>query len=164
MPYNREIYNINWPKLAHWFTPVHWRFPVLISWVKGVAGLSNDLYSRFMAYRNLIKYSLLITPQVCYLEKALNDRYDVALRRIYIEDAPEQLPVALFLRAENKPVKLFTRAEGNPVILWRRAETAEFGVDFIVFVPASLLFDMPELRAFVTGYKLTTKTFGVQTF
>lgn len=164
MPYNREIYNVNWPKLAHWFTPMHWRFAKLLSWIKAIAGLNIDLYGRFMAYRAAIKYSLLITPQVCYLEKALNDRYDIADRRIYIEDAPEYLPVALFKRAENKPVKLFTRAEGNPVILWRRAETAEFGVDFIVFVPSDVVFDMAEIKAFVTGYKLTTKTFEVQIF
>ena len=164
MPYNRQIYNVDWAKLSHWFTPVHWRFPVLLSWVISVAALSNDLYNRFLAYRNLIKYSLLITPQVCYLEKALNDRYDVVLRRIYIEDAPEHLPVALFARAENKPVRLFTKDEGNPVILWRRAETAEFGVDFIIFIPIDVVFDMPQLRAFVTAYKLTTKTFEVQLF
>lgn len=164
MPYNRPIYGVNWQKLAHWYTPVHWRFQVLLSWVKAVAGLSNDLYNRFRAYRNIIKYSLLITPQVCYLEKALNDRYDIVQRRIYIDDGPEFLPIAFFRRVENKPVAIFRRSEGIGLVLYRRAETAQFGVDFIVHIPSDIVFDMPELRAFVTGYKLTTKTFGVQIF
>ncbi|MGQ0737673.1 MAG: hypothetical protein ACT4OJ_01310 [Bacteroidota bacterium] len=164
MPYNRPIYIINWPKLAHWFTPVHWRFPKLLSWVKAVAGLSNDLYNRFMAYRNIIKYRLLITPQVCYMEKALNDNYDIVQRRIYIDDGPEFLPVAFFRAIENKPVPVFRKSEDKELVLYRRAETAQFGVDFIIHIPSDVVFDMPQLRAFVTGYKLTTKTFGIQIF
>lgn len=161
MPYNRNIYTIDLEKLAHWMVPVRWRMKKLMAWVKAMAVTWTDLFNRFSLYRNRIKYNLLISPQVCYLEKALNDKYDPIDRGIVIEDAEEFFPVHLFTRAELKPVYLFRRSEDKPEYLYRRVEMAQFGVDFIIKVPSDVVFDDPEMRMYVTGYKLATKTFAI---
>lgn len=164
MPYNSNIYDLQWSRLLRWLLPTMLRRERLMIFLNALALPLNDIHTRFLYFRMGIQYKLKITPQVCYLEKALNDRYDVVLRRIYIDDAPEYLPVAFFTRAENKPVPIYTKAEGPGLVFYTKSETAQFGVDFIIMVPADLVFIMAELRAFVTGYKLTTKKFGVQTF
>ncbi len=124
----------------------------------------QDLYIRFTAFRMGIKYNLLITPQVCFLEKALNDRYDVAARRIFITDAPEYLPLVLFRRIEGKKVVFHRKSENLHQVLYTKAETAQFSVDFIINIPIGIAYDLAELRAFVDGYKLVTKTYKVKTF
>jgi hypothetical protein len=152
MPYNRNIYNINWVKFVTELTPIRWRMVKHLVWLRAMAATWGDLYIRFRIYRASIKYQLLITPQVCFLEKALNDRYDTVLRRIFIEDAPEYLPMVLFRKIEGKKVVLHRKVEALHQVLYVKAETAQFSVDFI------------ELRAFVDGYKLVTKTYKVKIF
>lgn len=164
MPYNRNIYTIDLEKLAHWVVPHRWRFPVTLVWVKSMTVNFTDLYNRFLLYRKRKKYDLYITPQICFLEKALNDKYDYLQRRIYIQDGNDRDPIHLYRREELKPVYLFKRSEDKPVYLRRRIETAEFGVDFTVNVPSDILFDPAEMRTYLTGYKLTTKTFEIVTF
>lgn len=163
MPYNRNIYIIDLEKLAHWIVPVRWRLPRMMVWVKAMAITWIDLFNRFVSYRAWVKYNLLVTPQVCYLKKALNDRYDFIQRRIIIDDGDEQSPVYLFRRAENKQVYIFKRSEGKPVYLISRRETAQFGVDFLVKVPSDISFDMAEMVTYLSGYKLATKTFSIVT-
>ena len=164
MPYNQNIFNIDLEKLAHWMIPVRWRADGVVAWVKATAATWSDLYNRFAIYRKLVTYNLFITPQVCYLEKALNDKYDPIQRRIFIEDGAENEPVYLFIRDEQKPVYLYARSEEKPVYLIQRAESAEYGVDFTVHVPAGLTFNMAEMRTYVTVYKLATKTFSIVLF
>lgn len=122
----------------------------------------NDLHSRFVYYRNNALYRLSITPQVCYLEKALNDRYDVIERRIYITDGVELSGLPLFLKVENKPTVFSRKSEGNEQVLYTKAETAYFSADFVINVPVTVPFDISEITAFVNGYKLASKTFKVR--
>lgn len=164
MPYNRNIYNTNMLTLAQWIVPVKWRGKVTMAWVKSMAANWMDLFDRFLAFRKRVKYKLLITPQVCYLEKALNDKYDFTQRRIFIEDGDENDPLYLYMRAELKPVKLYKRIEALPAWLIQRTETAQFGVDFTIHVPADITFDSAEMRTFVNVYKLVTKTYQIVTF
>lgn len=163
MPYNRNIYQLEVKKLGMWLVPVQWRKIRLMVLVTAMTATWADLYNRFALFRKRIKYSLEITPQVCYLEKALNDKYDTGSRRIYISDGEEHYPIILYKRDENKPVLIYQRSEDNPVYLRSRNEMAEFGVDFVVYVPSDVVFDMLEMRTFVSGYKLATKTFVIVT-
>lgn len=161
MPYNRNIYTLDHEKLAHWLVPVRWRYNKLMVLVKSLAITWIDLFNRFVLYRERVKYTLLITPQVCYLEKALNDKYDVSQRRIVLQDGEEHLPVILFTRDEQKLVYLFKRSEDALVYLTSRNETAEFGVDFIAIVPPDVVFNNAEMSTYITAYKLATKTFEI---
>lgn len=141
------------------------RKPKMLAWVSALAAPVAYCYNTFLNYKTSVNYRLLITPQVCHLERALNDRYDFALRRIRIEDGVEFNAFPVFLRAEAKPVKLFLRAEAKPApVLYLKTETGNFTADFIIKIPADVAFDINELRAFTDTYKLLSKKYNVQTF
>lgn len=159
-----RIYIVDWQKLATWLMPPALRDAELLGFVKALVAPISNLHNRFLTYRNYINYQLTITPQVCYMEKALNDRYDVDDRRITIVDAAEKTPVVLFTKPENKPIKLYTKAENIHKVFFTKGETAQFTVDFIVKVPVMVDFDVNEMTQFVNSYKLPGRTFKIMIF
>jgi hypothetical protein len=160
----RNIYNVNWVKLVKMLTPIVLRQNPLTCFIKAFTHPFIILHNDFISYSNRVNYHLQITPQVCYLEKALNDKYDLVHRRIFITDAPEYLPIILFRKSENKKLLIKRKTEGNPQVLYTKPETALFGVDFIVNIPVGIVFDANELKAFLQVYKLATKTFKIKIF
>ncbi|GGH78109.1 hypothetical protein HNQ91_003948 [Filimonas zeae] len=124
----------------------------------------NDLHTRFLAYVKNVDYRLRINYQVCYLEAALNDRFDYIDRRIRIVRARQYDPFPIYLNPENKPVVLQRRGAGNGVVLYSKQQTGQFAVDFIIRVPAGVPFDVSELTAFVSFHIVQSRTFQVQTF
>lgn len=135
-----------------------------LKWLKGAIRPVTYLYLQFVYFRNRIVYELRITPQICYMEKALNDRWDVSLRRIYITAGPQRNPLILHRKIELKHEGFFTKSEGQHKLLWTKSEVGNYGVDFIINIPLLLPFDIDELNAFVEEIKLVTKTYRVQLY
>lgn len=163
MKFDKKIYDVDFMKLAEWLIPSMLRMPRLLAFVTALVTPVADLYSRLLVLKSTIEYRLTITPQVCYMEKALNDRWDVSLKRIRIVDAIEYSAIPFFLKIENKPVTFHLKSEAQPVVMYSKGETAQFTVDFIVEVPYDVAFDMAEMRAVVDSYKLAGKTYKIQT-
>lgn len=122
------------------------------------------IYNSFLLYRQAKLYDLMITPQVCYMEAMLNDRFDISQRRIFIDDAVQQPPVYLYTEAENHPLYLFTEAEDDPEYIYTEGEGADYGNDFVVWVPAAISFNAIEMRAMVMRKRLPGMRFTIQTF
>lgn len=162
MPFNSNIYNINFKKLVVWLLHKPIRKPVQVSWLMALLSPLTWLHNQFLAFRTSVLYFLFITPQVCKLEQLLNDRYDTVQRRIIIRDGLEYDPVFIYRRAENKPVALYRRSEGKPVWLYTKGETGATAVDFIVEVPVFVVFDLNEMRGLIKRFKLASKTFKIQ--
>ena len=120
------------------------------------------LHQRFLLYRNAKNYQLFITPQVCFLERLLNDGFDFTLRRIRIVDAIWYLPTYIYQEAELKPVAIYQEAEFNPVYLYTENEAGEFKDDFVVKVPAGLVFNENEMRGKLDAYKLAGTHYKIQ--
>jgi hypothetical protein len=153
-----KIFDINYNTLVRWLVPVPLRKPVMLAWLQALVWPVVQLYQAFRKNRAANLYRLAITPQVCYLEKMLNDRFDPQERRIRIDDTLDKPPVYLYIDAENKPVYLGSKP------LYR---DTEFGLgldDFLVMVPNGLVFEMAELRGLVMIYKLASMRFSVQYF
>jgi len=161
MQFNRPIYDFDWKKLTRWLIPVVLRQPKLLALVTASTSGLKYVHSRFLNYKYETEYDLTITPQVCYLERALNDRFDYNQRRIKVILGVYYPPLPLFLKAEAKPLRLFTKAEGNKQLLFRKNETAQFTSDFIVQVPRFLSFDSDEMSALVNKYCLAGKLFSI---
>lgn len=161
---SNSTYSIDFKKQVTQNLQEHYRFPQYLAWLHALVQPIITLYALFVAFRNATNYRLSITPQVCYLEKMLNDKYDVALRRIYIDEPPEIEGVPLYQELENKTQVLFLEDEivDDEFILYQESESAVYSVDFIVFVPMDLVFDLNEMIALIKSYRLTTKTFKVQ--
>src|SRR5205085_605358 len=81
------------------------------------------LHAQFLKYRDAKNYQLIISPQVCYLERMLNDRFDSSLRRIKIDDAVWHLPWFLYQEDELKPQALFLESENKPKALYTEGES-----------------------------------------
>ena len=162
MSYNSKIYNIDWKKLTAWLIMVLLRTSKLVAFNNAGSALVNDLHTRFIFYKNWTEYRLGITPQTCYLEKLLNDRFDVVERRIVIVKGVEFPALPLYLKAEGKPVNLFKKSEAIPLVLYTKSETQQFTVDFIIKIPVLVPFDLNELKAYLDGDVLPSKIYKVQ--
>ncbi|BAV09404.1 hypothetical protein SAMN05421788_101840 [Filimonas lacunae] len=158
-----NIYNVEWKKLVNWLTPVTLRKKKLLALLYALVSPINDLHTRFITYKKNIDYRLKINYQVCFLQAALNDRFDYTGRRIQIVRSRQFDPQPLFLLPENKPMVLNARP-GTGKILYTKSETGQFTADFIIKIPASLQYDLSELTAFVNSYIVQCRTFKVQTY
>lgn len=163
MPYNK-IYSVNWQRLCRWMVPSILRKPVFLAVLYAIAAPVQAVHSAFTGFRKIKLYELSINPQVVYLEKMLNDKYDSGLKRIYIADAVWFAPLYIYQEAELKGIDLFLDSENQPVTLRTESETNVngFGNDFIVYVPSSVIFNVDEMKSLIDKYKLAGRRYSIQ--
>ena len=101
-----------------------------------------DLYKK-------IDDDLSITPQVCFLEKILNDKYDNKERRIHIEEAEDTLGY-FFFRVNDPPSNKFYF---NKAWFVEDTRYGNAGVGFVVVLPMDIS-ATDQMRAFINRYKL----------
>lgn len=159
-----RIFQTDIVKLAQMLIPPRLRLIDLVEWAKAVVTPLVAEKAEFDVYREETQYWLGITPQVCYLEKALNDKFDTAQRRIRIVNTAG-LDVQLIHSDEaNKPVMLHTDEADSPNIIHDNSAYATAGVDFNVLVPllnyysSSQIFHM---RAILDRFKLPDKQYKI---
>ena len=159
---NVRIYDIDYAKLIGWLTPQELRKNKLRRLFNIIVAPVVVLYQLLLTYRTAKLYQLKITPQKCYLELLLNNRYDFTLRRIYIDDGVDKPPFYIFQHAELKPKYLRRSSEHAPIRIYTSGESGAIADDFIVFVPMSLVFEEPEMTSLVKVYKLAGTKFKIQ--
>lgn len=102
-------------------------------------------------------YKIVHTGQRCYLRKALNDRLDPDLRRIYTTQGDSYPRKYIYTRAENKPVFL------GKMFIYQNEEYINTGVDFIVYAPVSIINTrLYELMVEIDFYKLESKRYQIK--
>ncbi len=159
-----DFYDIDFNALMEERIPPRMRQPRLLAFAHALSAEVNRQYQLFRLNRKANLYNLGITPQVCYLEKLLNDRYDFTQRRIYITDGIDYPPTYLYQDAEEKPLYLFQESEAQPVHLYTEGESGELTDDFIVWVPVEVDFEEKEMISLVKVYKLAGTKFKIQRF
>lgn len=111
-----------------------------------------------------ILYQMQHDSRVIYLEKVLNEYFEIATynpnsheatRKIYIVDVAAVPETYIFQPEENKPVYL------GSVYLDR--ETAS-NFQFIVKIPNEITYDEARLRALIDYYKLAGKRYIIETY
>lgn len=156
-----KIYDIIFKRLVRWLTPEDLRTGSLLAFIESFIVPVVWLYQSFLKYRKAKIYELTITPQVCYLEMLLNDRFDFSQRRIYITDAVWHQSWYIYQENELKPEFLFVENELHPIYLYTDNEAGEVKDDFVVVVPNGLLFDENEMRSLLDGFRLAGKRYKV---
>lgn len=159
---NTKIYDIDFEKLQQWLIPGYLRKSRLAAFVKVVTSGVVFLYQDFLRFRKQKLYELMITPQVCYLERLLNDRFDFTQRRIRIVDGLDKPPFYIYQQAELKPKYLRSSSENAPKWIYTGGESGNLQDDFVVLVPAALFFEEAEMRSLVKVYKLAGTQFKIQ--
>ena len=100
-------------------------------------------------------YDLTITPQVCFLEKMLNDEYDQVQRRIYIEEMGSTQGYFFFRATDPTYVKFYFGKA------WFIKDT-RYGVatGFTVVLPADIQAN-DRMRAQIDRYKLISINYTI---
>ncbi|WP_165025667.1 hypothetical protein [Dysgonomonas sp. ZJ279] len=157
-------FTINYSRLIQQLLPIIFRTSSVTAFLEAFLSPIRYIYSLFQRNRDDNLYHLNITPQVCFIEKALNDRFDFGGRRIYISSGKYNRQLYIHTRSENKPVFIYKREENKPVYLRKRDEVGVERFNFIVNVPKGLQYNKAELEAIVEMYKLPTKTFIINEY
>lgn len=149
-------YKVNYRKLAIENTPTFLRKEVLVAFIHILKSPIISIYNNWLKMRKAQLYKIEHTGQVCYLRKSLNDSFDVSLRRIYIGNGNQYKRQYIYTRAEGKPKYL------GKMYLRSRTDYADTGVDFIVFVPGSIVdTKIHELNAHIDFYKEGVKRYKI---
>ena len=161
---NPVVYVIDWSKLVRQQTPLPLRSFLWLSFMNVLLYPVAQLHQVFFGFRKAKLYELFISPQVCYLERLLNDKYDYTLRRIYIRDGISKPPTYIYQHAELKPVFLFKKIEEKPKFIYTGGESGDLQDDFIIWVPLSINFQLLEMISLVRKFKLLGTKFKIQRF
>ena len=117
----------------------------------------NEILSKYITSFEEMHYDLSITPQVCFLEKMLNDKYDKEQRRIRIED-PEVIEGRFFFPHTDTPDKKFY--VGKKAYFVKDTRYNNTDLRFIVVLPVSIE-ATDEMRALIDRYKLASVSYWI---
>lgn len=148
-------YKVDWDKLILLLLPTFLRKPMLFGYMRALVSPIASLHYNWEQMRaaNLLKLSY--NGQRCYLRKALNDRFDPDLRRIFIGEIPQLEENYIYQPEENLDYYLDT--------MYLDLDYTEGGetVDFVVYVPADVMNKITEIIATLEFYKLAGKLFKI---
>lgn len=128
--------------------------------LKGLQTL-NDTFNAFtISTQEDIKFN----GQQIYLQRRLNDLYDLDQRRIYISTVQGLETKYIYDNSESQTDYIYNISEAStPFYL---SDINEVGVeyDFIVFVPSSLIYNDEAFNATITRYIAADKRYIIQTY
>lgn len=155
-----KYYKIDVDKLATLLLPVILRKSVITTFIQVLVSPIKKVYEQFIQFRDANIYHIGITPQVCYIEKVLNDRFDKKQRRIYITQGITYDEIFLFLDTELTDEYIY-QDENKDMYIFNQLEVGAESADFIINVPSELQPDEPDLRAITETYKLASKLYNI---
>lgn len=150
-------FNVTWNRLAILLSPTFLRTEIMKSWLCLLVSPVADVHYWWLQFRKQNIYNLAHNSQKCYLRAALNDRFDMELRRIRIDDGNSFKRQYIYTDAEQKTKFLGT------MFLYDDSDYADTGVDFIVVVPAGLLYSIFEMKSLIDFYRLASKRYKIIT-
>ncbi len=154
-------YRVDFGRLAWLLLPSLLRRPRLMALAQWLITPISSLYARFVAYEAATRRELSYNSQVLLFETALNDRFDAAVRRIYLTNTDAELrPVYVNFQAERQPnpVAYFQAEHQSPTYLFRWVEFSQQS-DFVVHAPAVLRPRASQLHAAIKRLKLANKQY-----
>lgn len=166
------VYIINFTLLNQWQLPTFLRKNKQTAWVDVFTLPYKNYHEAKQAWRGEIRYKLHHNGQVIYLEKVLNEYYNIngydhqdhqGTKQIYIGNGERVFPTYIYTTPEQQPVDLYTTAENYPLHIYTDAEINDGYADFIVWVPVALTYIEAEMRALI-NYYIDTKIYKIKTY
>ncbi len=155
-------HNIDWNILVLDNIPIALRKPSFSGLAQIVLKPLNSLYYKWCNWRLDNIYKLEHTGQICSLRGSLNDKFDPVQRRIYIGDGQIFDTTYIFTEAEEQDVWLDTELEPETIWLRTEGETADTGLDFIVYVSQDIYnMQLDSLKAHIDYYKAGGKRYNI---
>lgn len=167
-------YRIDYRKLALFLLPPLLRSKLADALIQVLILPVRELYSQFTALMEETDSRLRISGHVQYLEKALNDAFELTDRQIYIDDSEGVSDSILYLLQEQQAAVMHKEEEGNGFILIRREESG-VQINIRLKVPTFLVSstdspserDRDNLRTIaevVNIYKPAGRTYGIELY
>ena len=128
--------------------------------LKGLQTLNDTFNAYTLATQEDIKFN----GQKIYLQRRLNDLYDNTQRRIYIVTQQGIETKYIWDNAESQTDFVYDASEATtPFYI---GDTGEIGgeYEFIVYVPASLVYNDEAFDATIARYKAVDKRYIIQTY
>jgi hypothetical protein len=147
-------FNIDWNILVLDNTPTMLRKQSLTAFVQLLLKPIISLNYKWYNWRIDNIYKLEHTGKVCSLRGSLNDKFDPIERRIHIGEG--QIYETTYIYTEGEAQEVYANTESEPDTIWLRTEpeTADTGLDFIVWVPGQIYnTQIYALKAHVDFYK-----------
>jgi hypothetical protein len=149
-------YKVDYKKLAILMLPSFLRKPILVAYLQSLLVPIDSLYYQWSVFRNDNIYKMQHNGQICYLRKALNDKFDPSLRRIWIGNGNRYERQYLYTTPEDRPKYL------GKMYLHQNLDYADTGLDFIVYVPQTIIDESPfALKALIDFYKAGGKRYKI---
>lgn len=147
--------------------PLPIRGDKMVSWIGALMAPIQSLNYDFVSWGTDLRYELKFNGQVFSLENRLNDEFDNALRRIYIDDPSGQQIFTAYVFNEiekQPPLSLYNKADniavlGNVII--RNKPELIVTDDFVVHVPVAILnaANQIQMRAVIDKYRIAGKRY-----
>lgn len=121
----------------------------------------------FLAFRDNVNEDMSYNNITMIFEYLLNKRFNNGNTGIWIETITNIAPPVYvgFLSEVQEPVYVgFLSEVGHDVGIGYLNEYVDSSYDFIVHVPAALVFDMAEMNAVIRKYNMSGKRYTIQTF
>ena len=129
---------------------------LLLTVLNSAGTVLNSLFADFKSWLKDKHYEINITPQVCYIEKMLNDEFDTTSRRIYISEAARLQTNFLYRETDGKN---WYFGAGKFFVDDTRFK---YPYDFVINIPIGLIINKERLTALVNKYKLLGKTYRLK--
>jgi hypothetical protein len=147
-------FKIDWNILVLDNIPTMLRKPSLAVFAQILLKPIDSLYYKWYHWREDNIYKIEHTGQVCSLRGSLNDKFDPVERRIYITDGNRYETTYIYTEVEAQDVFANTESEDPTIWLRTESETADTGLDFIVWVPEQIFnTQIYGLKAHIEFYK-----------
>lgn len=156
------MYNVDFKRLAVLVTPHYMRVSRILLMLMACTWPLRQLYNAFIAFVDSVIYRLSHNSQVCYLEKVMNDHFDITQRRIYITDFTGVQRLYFWPEADLRDVD-FSITQ----FFWEDAAYADSGIDFIVNIPMDVATTDPliaYMKSLLNEYKLPGKNYLIIRF
>lgn len=159
-------FNINWERLALLLLPTFLRNEVMRAWASLLVLPMSEIHYQWRENRKDNIYRLAHNSQKCYLRAALNDRFDNQLRRIRIDDGNSFKRKYIYTDGELNGTIINSQIFVKPtylgtMFLYDDSDYEDTGVDFIVKVPADIMYNTYEMKALIDFYKLASKRYKI---
>jgi hypothetical protein len=125
---------------------------------------------RFVQLQNKLNYDTQFNSQTLSIEARLNEEYNLASGTIYIETV-SRVNDAIYISwlSENQtPIhtRWFSETSATPIYTRWLSEPSQSGanIEFIVWVPLALNFDLERMKAIINLYKLAGKRYAIQRY
>lgn len=160
-----QIFKTNIVKLSYIMAIPLLRTASVLAMLKACVLPLEELRGELLLKRQDVNYWMGITPQKCYLEKALNDTFDTIQRRIFLSNTSGIDMQLIHTDAADMPVIIGQNTSDQYMLIHNNAGYTGGGINFVVNLNGLILnnYQTLQLTAIVNRYKLADKTFEIYT-